>query len=153
MTWTYGGTPGSSTAAERRDSVRYLVGDTDTSDQQTTDEEISFALTQASNNVYGAASIVCRAIAAKYARLVSTSFDSVRIQYGERQDHYEKLAVQREREAKRFGGGLGTPVAGGISISEMDAVEDDADRPQPAFRRGQFENPPDNVDDRKEYYQ
>jgi len=48
MTWTYGGAPGTTTSATRRDAVRLLVGDTDTTDQQITDEEIAFGLSQAS---------------------------------------------------------------------------------------------------------
>ena len=41
MTWTYGGAPGTTSSATRRDAVRLLVGDTDTTDQQVSDEEIA----------------------------------------------------------------------------------------------------------------
>lgn len=150
MTFTYGGTPGTATAAERRDSVRWLTGDTDTTDQQSSDEEIAFALSQASNDIYYASSIAAKSIAAKYARLVDTSFEGMRTDYSDRQIHYTNLAQKLEKDAKRFGtSGLGVPDAGGISIAEMDSVEDDSDRPSPAFSRGQFRNPPqfDNDDE------
>jgi len=63
------------TAAGRLNAVRLLVGDTDTTDQQIQDEEITFALSQNGNNVYLTASWVARSIAAKYARLVDTDLD------------------------------------------------------------------------------
>jgi hypothetical protein len=45
------------------------------------------------------------------------------------------------------GGSLGVPLAGGISISAMDLVEEDSDRVEPAFKRNQFSNPPDDDGD------
>lgn len=138
MTWTYGNTPGTATATERRDGVRWLVGDTDTTDQQTSDEEIAFALTQSSDDIYLAGSIVCRAIAAKYARLVDVSVDDTEltVDYSKRQEAYLKLAGKLERQSVRGPGGsiaVGIPVAGGISVSDVDSVEQNLDRPTPAF--------------------
>ena len=143
MTWTYGGTPGTATAAERRDAVRLLIGDTDTNDQQVPDEEITFALAQASDDVYGAAAVMARTLAAKYARLVDVSFDSVRTAYSQRREQYLVLAQQMEVEAKKRGlGGLGLPGAGGISIDTIEGVRQQTDRPSSAFRMGMFDNPP-----------
>ena len=52
MAWSYDATNlGTSTVAERLNSVRLLVGDTDTNDQQVQNEEIIFALNQTSDNV------------------------------------------------------------------------------------------------------
>lgn len=145
MTWTYSSSPDTGTADGRRDAVRLLVGDTDTNDQQIQDEEISFALSEANDNVYRAAAQVARFIAGLYARRVDTSFDSLDTSYAQRQEHYHKLAEKLDRMAKRKGG-LGMPSAGGISVSDMDSVEDDSDRVEPAFRRNQFRNPPDTDD-------
>lgn len=137
MAWTYGESPGTDTDSGRRDAVRLLIGDTDTNDQQLQDAEVDFALSQANNAVYSAAAIAARAIAGKYGRLVDTSFDSVKTSYSQRRDQYLVLAQNLEKQAKKYGS-LGVPVAGGISISDMDSVEEDDDRPKPAFRRGQF---------------
>lgn len=152
MAWTYNGTPGTATAAERRDSVRFLVGDTDTTDQQVQDAEITFALSQASNDIYLAASITAEAIAGKYSRLVNSSFEGMRTDYSDLVSQYQSLARKLKQDSKKFGStGIGSPDAGGISISEIDSVEDDSDRPTPAFRRGQFRNPP-QYDDDDEYF-
>jgi hypothetical protein len=141
MTWTYDGTPGTATAAGRRDAVRMLVGDTDTTDQQSTDEEIAFALDQASNGVYGASAIVARSLAGQYARRVDTTFGSVSSANSQRSKSYLDLATRYEREAlTKDGSGLGAPSAGGISISAMDSVEDDSDRVEPAFKRDMFKD-------------
>lgn len=143
MTWTYGGAPGTTTSATRRDAVRLLVGDTDTTDQQVSDEEIAFALSQTSDDIYNAGALMCRTIAGKYSRLVDTSVESVSSSYSQRAAQYLELAARLVKEGKRFGSvGLGVPVAGGMSISEMQGVEDDLDRVPSAFRVDQFSNPP-----------
>jgi hypothetical protein len=143
MTWTYGGAPGTTTSATRRDAVRLLVGDTDTTDQQVSDEEIAFALSQTSDDIYNAGALMCRALAGKYSRLVDTSIESVSSSYSQRAKQYSELAVRLVKEGKRLGSvGLGVPVAGGMSISEMESVEDDLDRVPSAFRVDQFSNPP-----------
>jgi len=147
LTWTYTDSPGTDTAAERRDAVRLLVGDTDTNDQQVTDESIAFYLSQSGDDVYGAAAASARAIAASYGRRVNTAFEGVRADYGDLQAHYLSLASRLDREAKLKGAALGQPKAGGISISDMDAADDDDDRPLPRFRRGQFEDPPDTEEE------
>lgn len=143
MTWTYGGAPGTTSAATRRDAVRLLVGDTDTTDQQTSDEEIAFALSQGSDDVYIAGAVICRALSGKFARLVDTSVESVSSSYSQRATQYAELAVRLTQDSKRLGsGGLGVPDAGGISIADMISVESDPDRVPGAFRIDQFNNPP-----------
>jgi len=131
------------------DRVRLLVGDQDENDKLLDDDSYVFALNEAGNNRYRAAAIICRSIAGKFARLVNTDFEGVSSDYSDRQKHYRQLAKDFEQEAKRQGG-LGSPRAGGISIDQMDSVEQDDDRPDPAFRRRQFRNPP-NIDDIDEY--
>lgn len=143
MTWTYGGTPGTTSAATRRDAVRLLIGDTDTTDQQVTDEEIAFGLLQASDDVYAAGSIMCRAISGRYSRLVDSSVESVSSSYSQRAAQYAELASRLTKDGKKFGSsGLGVPDAGGISISDMVSVDTDPDRVPGAFRIDQFVNPP-----------
>ena len=146
MTWTYAGAPGTATADERRDAVRLLLGDTDTNAQQVTDEEIAFGLTQEADDVYRAAASMATALSGKYARMVDTAFEGVRSSYSQRSSQYRLLAVQLRNKAA-LSGGLGTPAAGGILISVIDAVHDDTDRVPSVFRRGQFRNPPYNTDE------
>ncbi len=120
MTWTYGGDPSNST----RDAVRWLVGDTDTTDQQVTDEEITFALSTASSNVHGAASQVCKGIAAKFARRASIGADGMSEQWTQLQTHYLGLAATYEADAKKG--------VAGISPSVVGAVMDIADNETPS---------------------
>ncbi len=138
MTFTYSQNPGNSTAQQRKDAVRILVGDTDENDQQIQDEEIVFALSQTSNNVYSAGALVCRLIAAKYARLVDTTVDEtgIRARYDQRQKSYRDLAKELDSQARTLGtsGGLGIPVAGGITYDDVRSVVDDNNRVQPVFR-------------------
>lgn len=150
MTWTYGEAPGTSTADERRDAVRLLIGDTDTTDQQVQDSEISFALLETSDEIYGAAALMARTLASKFAREVDVTFDAVRDSNSQRADAYHKLAVRLDKKASTAGGGLGVPAAGGISIADIDGVEDNPDRPDPAFKRRQFANPPSSLNDDEE---
>ena len=136
MTWTYGGSPGTSDAAERRDAVRVLCGDTDATDERFQDEEITFFLSQGGDDVYRSSAIACRALAAKYASLVDVDVDSggLSAKYSQRSEAYEARAQQLETLAKKYGDvGLGVPVAGGLSRSEMRNVEDDSDRVDSVF--------------------
>jgi len=131
VTWTYDGTPGTSSAAERRDAVRVLVGDTDVNEQRITDEEITFFLSQGGDDVYRASAVACRALAAKYAHLVDVDVDSggLSAKYSQRSAAYEVRARQLETLAKKYGDvGLGVPLVGGLSRSEMQSVESDTDR-------------------------
>ena len=128
MSWTYSGNPADSDS----DSVRFLVGDTDSDDQQVTDEEIAWALTQA-GGIYSAAALIASTIAAKFARMVDKAVGDLKISYGQRAGHYEKLTAALKRKASVFGA---VPYAGGISISDKESVREDTDRVKPAFSVG-----------------
>jgi len=138
MTWTYSGNPSSSD----RDAVRALIGDTDTTDQLLSDEEIAFALTEASNAIYAAAALCIRMILPKFARLVDTSIESVSVRYGERVKSFTELLGQLESKADAMTTVTGAPILTGISVTEMDSVRQDSDRVPPNFDDGQFDNPP-----------
>lgn len=130
--WTYSGDP----SATSRDAVRFLVGDTDTADQQSSDEEIAYAIAQ-SATTRGAAAILAEALVAKYARLTSKSVGDLSINYAQRQEHYAVLA-KRLRTDESIRGAI--PYCGGISVSDKETVEDDTDRIKPAFRRGMHDH-------------
>lgn len=91
MTWTYSGNPASSD----RDAVRFTVGDTDTTDQLITNEEIAYLLTI--HNGVGMASVgAARAIAAKFSRKADQSRSvgdlTLSQQYSQQSFSYHHLA-------------------------------------------------------------
>ena len=138
-TWTYNGTPGNADASGRRDAVRFLIGDTDVTDKQVFDAEIEFALAETGNGVYGAAAIVLRSLSTKFAKMASTTIETLKIEYGERSESYDTLARKYERMAKKKDG-VGLPLAGGISVTAVDTAESDTDRVEPAFKVDQYED-------------
>lgn len=87
MTWSYSGNPASSSL----DEVRFLIGDTDTNNQLTTNEAITWALAQ-TPNTYDAAALVANSIAAVYAKQMSKTVGPLTIRYAERRDAYYALA-------------------------------------------------------------
>ena len=89
MAWTYSGDPGTST----KDSVRFLIGDTDSNDQVVTDEEINWALTVVDGSIYQAAHDLCVSLAAKFARLAtSKSVGDLSLSYSDRSSAFYSLA-------------------------------------------------------------
>lgn len=99
MTWSYGGNPTSS----KKDEVRYLVGDTTTTDQQLSDEEISYHLLQNSNNALEAAIDAADALMAKYAREVTRESGDLRIEAEKRMGHYKALHSQLKAKRSKAG--------------------------------------------------
>jgi len=76
MAWSYSAADLSNTTSSGRlNTVRLLVGDTDTTDQQVQNEEINFSLAENNDNTYLSASWIARVISSKYARLVTTKLD------------------------------------------------------------------------------
>lgn len=142
MAWSYDPTNlVTTTSTGRLNSVRLLIGDTDTNDQLLQNEEVYFSLGQTNDNIYYAASWACRIIAAKFSRLVDTTLDSAgSSKYSHRIDHFTLLANQLSDLGKKtYGKSLGLAV-GGISKADMEAVNADPDRVKPAFAVGQFDN-------------
>jgi hypothetical protein len=121
------------------DAVRFLIGDT-TTPYQLLDIEIEFALDQ-NSNVYAAAAIAARALAARYARQVDSKFETIEEKNSQLQQHYYMLARQMEMKARQQGG-LGMPIAGGISRADVETVEANTDRVKPFFKDNMFNNPP-----------
>jgi hypothetical protein len=150
MTFTYDVDDlGTTTASGRRNAVRFLVGDTDSTDVQVQDDEIAFALAESSDNVYEAGAYCCRAIAAKYSRRVDTELDgALSASYSDLHSHYMALAENLEAESKKQSG-LGVK-AGGLSKAAISVVRQDTDRVTPSFRRDRFRNPP-NYDGSADY--
>lgn len=140
MTWTYSGNPN----ASQLDAIRLVIGDTDTNDQLLQDEEIQYMI-----DTYGAsrhaASESARAIAAKYARLMSRSIGGLSADFSAKYRQYLELADKLEASEELVPVG---PFISGFSRSAKEAVETDPDR-EPIFgRKGGMDNPRANaVDD------
>ena len=149
MAWSYDETDlGTTTASGRLNSVRLLLGDTDTNDQQVQNEEITFGLAQTNDNVYFAAAWCARVVAAKYSRQVNTSLDgALSADYTDLAKKYTGLAESLEYQGKKVSATLGVK-AGGLTKSGVEAVRGNTNRIEPSFRRDRFRNPPDyNTDD------
>jgi glycerate-2-kinase len=130
------------TTSGRLNTVRLLVGDTNTNDQQSQDEEIIFGLAENSNNIYLAASWVARTISSKYSRQVTTQLDgALSANYSDLAKQYQSLADQLEYQGKTNGASVGI-LAGGITKSGIEAVRANTNRIEGSFRRDRFKNPP-----------
>jgi hypothetical protein len=131
MTWTY-----TDTLLTDRDKVRWYSGDTDTTDQLVTDEEITGVLTIEPNYILAAAS-VCEHLAALYSRKADKVEGRLSIRLSQKSDQYTKKAAQLRQRA-----GLGAiPYAGGIFVDDVDAVLEDTARVQNPFPVGMLDNP------------
>ena len=101
MSWTYSGNPGSST----RDEVRFLIQDTDTSDQLLSNEEIDYLLSAYDDDAYSAAVAAVIALIAKAARAVEESKSvadlSISKKAGARLQQWESLRKSLEMERFR----------------------------------------------------
>lgn len=148
MSWSYSEVDlGTTTEEGRLNVVRLLVGDTNEDDPLVEDEEIFFALTQNTDNVYLAGSWIARTLSAKFARRVTTQLDNaLRANYSDLAGQFSKLADNLEYQGKRSGSNLGIK-AGGISKVSVNAVRANTDRIGPSFRRDKFRNPPSYDED------
>lgn len=134
MTWTYAGAPGTSSAAERRDYVRFKLGDTVSGVTPTlTDEEIAAMLSEASNDIGIAALMSGRAILARYARYVDLTEGKTSVKASQRYQALQTVVTQLESDA--LTGSTAGPYAGGTSKADKQAQRDDTDWVAPFFAR------------------
>ena len=132
--WTYSGDP----SASLLDEVRFLIGDTDSTDQLLQDAEIRYALAAEASSAIKGAIRVARALVMKFGRKASLSVGDLSIQYGQRADTFQTLVLDLESQLTLY-----SPVApfvGGISVSNKEATEEELDRVKPAFRKGMHDN-------------
>ena len=122
------------------DAVRFLVGDVGAT-SVLTDEQIQFALDQSGDNTHAAAAVCARALSAQYARRVDTKFETLSTSYSQLSKQYADLARRLDMQAKKMGG-LGLPVAGGITKADVETAHANADRVPAFFKDNLFANPP-----------
>lgn len=133
MTFTYSGDP----AASDLDNLRFTVGDTISTDVLLTDEELNSILVT-NTSVKSAAVVAVRRILAIMSRQVTKAVGDLRLNLSDRMKHYKQLLGELQYSLTLSQGG---PVAGGISRSRKQTVEEDTDRVIPDAERGQFDHP------------
>ena len=132
MSWSY-----NTALTAPKDIVRYLVSDTDTTEQLVLDEEITFAVGQNPNVRLAAAEIADR-IAVKFARQASFHLGDASIDYSRRAQQYIAMAKQLRAEAGLRGA---KPYMGGITMVDKDLHRLTADVVRQTFTRTLFDNP------------
>lgn len=134
-----------------KETVRTLLGDTDSTDYILTEAQIYFFLLT-SDGVYSAAARGARAIQSKFSRLADTVIEDVSVYYSQLAKNYGDLTEDLKRQAEEESSEIVSPEITGISISAMDTVEEDGDRVDSLFKIGQFNYYPfsdDTTDDRE----
>lgn len=134
MAWTWGAAPSTATSAGRRDALRSLIRDTDSSRQRITDEELAFFYSQ-ERNIWRAAASACLALAD--GERVNKTVGDLSIAQGSILTNYAKLAQLYRMRADNDA----TVYAGGISQSDKLTQEQDSDRVVPAFSRSLHVDP------------
>lgn len=125
MSWHY-----QDTMIDDVSKVRFYVGDTDTTDQLLTDEEITFALSEG-GSVRAAASLCADRLAAQYARLADLKEGQLSISYSQR---FEQMrAVSESITDSATLSDPATPSAGGIFVADKTATEADTSLVRPSF--------------------
>lgn len=133
MTWTYSGNPGLSA----KDATRFYIGDTDQRNQLLQDGEIEYVLNIYNNTPINAAIRCCEMIMAKVTRLVDESVGQVKLSYSQRVKAFRDL---RNDLVNRLATEDATPFAGGISIAQVMATNQNADRVRPSFTDHMMQN-------------
>lgn len=136
MSWSY-----NTSLATDKDTVRFLIGDTDTTDQQLSDEEINGLLTLTGSTM-AAAIRAARGLAAKYSRRADKWVGDLKILASQKAKAYLALAEELENGGSSLSGTRThqRPFAGGISVAGKEALEDDDDWPRTSFQRGMHDN-------------
>jgi hypothetical protein len=93
------------------------------------------------DNSFTVAAAAARSIAAKYAGSVNKRAGDVSISGGDKHKQYLALAATLDRQAAVAGLGATSAYAGGISVSDKEAQEDDTDRVAPSFTRTLHDDP------------
>ena len=122
MAWSY-----VSPKASPKDTVRFLVGDTNEDDQLVSDEEIEWFIEAFPSNEYHAAAEVAENIAAKFAREINQSADGLSWSGSSLQQQYNDLAERLRAMGRRARRSGFAPYAGGLSKAERqfdDALDD-----------------------------
>lgn len=134
MTWSYSGNP----AESLKDQVRFLLGDTNTAAPQIQDEEIMYLLSQESSNALRAAARGAETLAARYAREADKKVGDMMLNSSVVGKGYATLAKNLWRT---YYSRTVSPYAGGISVADKKANEEDQDREKMPIREDMMRYP------------
>lgn len=126
MSWSY-----NTALSDTKDQVRLLIGDTTSTDQQLQDEEINFYLSTEAN-VYMAAAACATALATKYVRKADKQVGDLKISWKGTAQSYTDMAKSLRNKGRTHQ----VPSAGGISVSDSEAAENNTGLRHNAIRRG-----------------
>ena len=129
MSWSY-----NTALQSARDQVRFWCGDTNSSNQLVSNEEIEFVLRSVTNVKLAAADILDR-LSVQYASMVDTQVGDLRKSYGKISDNFASRAKALRRQVPP------TPYAGGVSASRVGSNAEDSDIVAPPFRIGMMDHP------------
>lgn len=132
MTWTYDSSDISTDLAK----VRTEIGDTNSSDQGLSDEQIQYFIDMSPSALSGATFRAARALYAKWVRDVDRSNIGMSVQRSQKLQHL--MDLMKELKASRIA--MAAPKIGGVSQSSKDSLTDDGDLVSPAIQRRQFDN-------------
>lgn len=134
MAWTYDSALGTDT-----DRLRFLIGDTDTADQQFQDSELEYLLTT-HGTLYAAAAVACRALASRFARYADKWVGDLKILASQKARAYLELATSFDTKA--MGSAVWSiPTAGGVYTSDKEEQEANTALVQGTFKVGMHDNP------------
>jgi hypothetical protein len=141
MSWSYSGDPSHS----ELDAVRFLLGDTNFSAQQLSDEEVLYLIANR-DDLYLAGADAAASLATRYLRLVDKSVGDLSISYSQQQTSY--LDLEKRLRGLSLMGGDFQPYAGGISRSDKAGVSRNTDRNATGFKLGMHDYPGSEPNDR-----
>lgn len=132
--WSY-----SSPSSGLKDQVRFLVGDTRSSDPYLQDEEITYLLGRSENDPDLAAIAACEAIMSRLARSRDETVGAVSIAFSQTLAGYAAMLARLKMQLV-LGGGI-APYAGGISKQDKHSVERNPDWARPDFSTTMMQSP------------
>lgn len=133
MSWTY-----NTELTVSRDQLRLLIGDTLSTDQQFSNEELDWMLTENGNGLYRSAASACRMLAARYSRYADKWVGDLKILASQKSRSYLAMADTFAQQASTQSWAV--PTAGGVYVAEKEAAAENTSLVQPEFVRGMMAN-------------
>lgn len=122
--------------------LRTLLNDTDESNYLLTDEQYE-AISGLESNVYNAAALCARSIAAQNATKKKTNVRGISVENQQIYEHYMELAKEYDYRASQGAGyvdsegkgisGFCNPIVTGVSVKDVIEAKNDRDRVQSVF--------------------
>jgi hypothetical protein len=123
--------------AEDIAAVRFAIGDIDAAAPLLTDKQIGTVLEEVEGDREWASVACLESLSRRYALQADISTGDTKLTYSKQA---ENLAERARELRARVVASRGGPFAGGISVSDKEAREENSDRVGGVFRRGQFDD-------------